>query len=138
VEAKVLTLGALNGSASPYRNPNDAPWVDPMAPSLPTPRAMNTKSRGGDSREATVRDEKGGSTETWTMDKAKRGRTAETPKQPILGLQLRAPYLYPDRRTISPPVASIPSAPSSVVAARNERSLGVHAPSLRSECRRVR
>ena len=31
------------------------------------------------------------------MDKAKRARTAETPKQPSLGLQLRAPYLYPDR-----------------------------------------
>jgi hypothetical protein len=30
------------------------------------------------------------------MDKAKRARTAETPKQPSLGLQLRAPYLYPD------------------------------------------
>jgi hypothetical protein len=31
------------------------------------------------------------------MDKAKRARTAETPKQPSLGLKLRAPYLYPDR-----------------------------------------
>jgi hypothetical protein len=30
------------------------------------------------------------------MDKAKRARTAETPKQPSPGLQLRAPYLYPD------------------------------------------
>ena len=30
------------------------------------------------------------------MDKAKRVRTAETPKQPSLGLKLRAPYLYPD------------------------------------------
>jgi hypothetical protein len=30
------------------------------------------------------------------MDKAKRARTAETPKQPSLGLKLRAPYLYPD------------------------------------------
>jgi hypothetical protein len=30
------------------------------------------------------------------MDKAKRARTAETPKQPSLGLTLRAPYLYPD------------------------------------------
>jgi len=29
------------------------------------------------------------------MDKAKRARTAETPKQPSLGLKLRAPYLYP-------------------------------------------
>jgi hypothetical protein len=29
------------------------------------------------------------------MDKAKRARTAETPKQPSLGLQLRAPH--PDR-----------------------------------------
>jgi hypothetical protein len=31
------------------------------------------------------------------MDKAKRARTAETPKQPSLGLMLRAPYFYPDR-----------------------------------------
>src|SRR6202049_3176304 len=30
------------------------------------------------------------------MDKAKRARTAETPKQPSLGLKLRAPYFYPD------------------------------------------
>jgi hypothetical protein len=30
------------------------------------------------------------------MDKAKRARTAETPKLPSLGLKLRAPYLYPD------------------------------------------
>ena len=33
------------------------------------------------------------------MDKAKRARTAETPKQPSLCLTLRAPYLYPDRPT---------------------------------------
>jgi hypothetical protein len=38
-----------------------------------------------------------GRTETRTMDKAKRARTAETPKQPSLGLKLRAPCLYPDR-----------------------------------------
>ena len=31
------------------------------------------------------------------MDKAKRARKAETPKQPSLRLRLRAPYLYPDR-----------------------------------------
>jgi hypothetical protein len=31
------------------------------------------------------------------MDKAKRARKAETPRQPSLGLRLRAPYLYPDR-----------------------------------------
>jgi hypothetical protein len=31
------------------------------------------------------------------MDKAKRARTAETPKQPSPGLKLRAPCLYPDR-----------------------------------------
>ena len=30
------------------------------------------------------------------MDKVKRAQTAETPKQPSLGLKLRAPYLYPD------------------------------------------
>ena len=33
-----------------------------------------------------------GRTETRTMDKAKRARTAETPKQPSLGLKLRAPF----------------------------------------------
>jgi hypothetical protein len=32
----------------------------------------------------------------WTMEKAKRARKAETPKQPSLCLRLRAPYLYPD------------------------------------------
>ena len=47
-------------------------------------------------REMRLSGMKGGRTETWTMDKAKRARTAETPKQPSLGLQLRAPYLYPD------------------------------------------
>jgi hypothetical protein len=30
------------------------------------------------------------------MEKAKRARKAETPKQPSLYLMLRAPYLYPD------------------------------------------
>jgi len=30
------------------------------------------------------------------MEKAKRARRAETPKQPSLCLRLRAPYLYPD------------------------------------------
>jgi hypothetical protein len=34
------------------------------------------------------------------MDKAKRARTAETPKQPSPGLKLRAPYLYPDKSGI--------------------------------------
>ena len=33
----------------------------------------------------------------WAMEKAKRARKAETPKQPSLRLRLRAPYLYPDR-----------------------------------------
>ena len=33
------------------------------------------------------------------MDKANRARTAETPKQPSLGLKLRAPYFYPDLRS---------------------------------------
>ena len=37
------------------------------------------------------------------MDKAKRAQTAETPKQPSLGLKLRAPYLYPDRPAAVPP-----------------------------------
>jgi len=37
------------------------------------------------------------------MEKAKRARKAETPKQPSLGLKLRAPYLYPDRRHHSKP-----------------------------------
>jgi hypothetical protein len=31
------------------------------------------------------------------MEKAKRARKAETPKQPSLCLRLRAPYLYPDQ-----------------------------------------
>ena len=39
-----------------------------------------------------------GRTETRTMDKAKRARTAETLKQPSPGLKSRAPYLYPDRQ----------------------------------------
>jgi hypothetical protein len=30
------------------------------------------------------------------MEKAKRARKAETPRQPSLSLRLRAPYLYPD------------------------------------------
>ena len=30
------------------------------------------------------------------MEKAKRARKAETPKQPSLSLRLRAPYFYPD------------------------------------------
>ena len=38
----------------------------------------------------------GGLTETWAMEKAKRARKAETPKQPSLCLMLRAPYFYPD------------------------------------------
>src|SRR5258708_3333597 len=64
------------------------------------------------------------------MDKAKRARTAETPKQPSLGLKLRAPYLYPDRAysaiaphrypraargmSASPPLASVIWHPSAV------------------------
>ena len=39
----------------------------------------------------------GGPRETWSMDKAKRARTAETPKLPSLGLPMRAPEIYPDR-----------------------------------------
>ena len=39
----------------------------------------------------------GGLTETWAMEKAKRARKAETPKQPSLRLRFHAPYLYPDR-----------------------------------------
>jgi len=31
----------------------------------------------------------------WAMAWAKRARKAETPKQPSLGLLLRAPYFYP-------------------------------------------
>ena len=33
------------------------------------------------------------------MEKAKRARKAETPKQPSLSLRLRAPYFYPDHRS---------------------------------------
>ena len=43
------------------------------------------------------------------MDKAKRAQTAETPKQPSLGLKLRAPYLYPDQAySAIPSVYSVP------------------------------
>jgi hypothetical protein len=42
------------------------------------------------------------------MDKAKRARTAETPKQPSPGLQLRAPYLYPDLESSLGNIASRP------------------------------
>jgi hypothetical protein len=37
-----------------------------------------------------------GLTKKWAMEKAKRARKAETPKQPSLCLKLRAPYFYPD------------------------------------------
>src|SRR5262249_46117741 len=37
------------------------------------------------------------------MEKAKRARKAETPRQPSLALRLRAPYLYPDRIEIDEP-----------------------------------
>ena len=36
------------------------------------------------------------------MEKAKRARKAETPKQPSLCLRLRAPYLYPDQPHLVP------------------------------------
>ena len=36
-----------------------------------------------------------GLAETWAMARAKRARNAETPKQPSVGLILRAPYFYP-------------------------------------------
>src|SRR5215468_10454210 len=36
--------------------------------------------------------------ETWTMEKAKRARKAETPKRPSLCLRSRAPYFYPNQR----------------------------------------
>ncbi len=39
---------------------------------------------------------RGGLTETWTMVRAKRARTAETPKQTSWNLRLRASYFYPD------------------------------------------
>jgi len=35
------------------------------------------------------------------MEKAKRARKAETPKQPSFCLRLRAPYLYPDPKQTS-------------------------------------
>ena len=37
----------------------------------------------------------GGLAETWAMEKGKRARKAETPKQPSLCLRLRAPHFYP-------------------------------------------
>jgi hypothetical protein len=39
------------------------------------------------------------------MEKAKRARKAETPRQPSLCLRLRAPYLYPD------PTATVQTVP---------------------------
>jgi len=52
------------------------------------------------------------------MEKAKRARKAETPRQPSLCLRLRAPYLYPDRAD---------SAKTAVAAARPAR---LHAPRI--------
>jgi hypothetical protein len=59
--------------------------------------AQDSHGRQPDSRNVTVRDDTGGRMETWAMEKAKRARKAETPKQPSLSLRLRAPYLYPDQ-----------------------------------------
>ncbi len=44
----------------------------------------------------------GGLAETWTMERAKRARKAETPKQPSLHLRPRAPRFYPDQVMILP------------------------------------
>ncbi|MCK5513175.1 MAG: hypothetical protein KAJ00_01645, partial [Deltaproteobacteria bacterium] len=38
----------------------------------------------------------GGLAETWAMEKAKRTRKAETPKQPNFHLRSGAPHFYPD------------------------------------------
>ena len=38
--------------------------------------------------------------ETLAMEKAKRARKAETPKQPSLRLRLSAPHFYPDLKDI--------------------------------------
>src|SRR5262245_21453173 len=44
------------------------------------------------------------------MDKAKRARKAETPKQPSLCLRLCAPYLYPDpTATLAPSARPTPA-----------------------------
>jgi hypothetical protein len=46
------------------------------------------------------------------MEKAKRARKAETPKQPSPSLRLRAPYLYPDPTATIVPVRITLSYPS--------------------------
>ena len=46
-------------------------------------------------REIRLSGMRGGLAETWAMVWAKRARTAETPKQPSLGLRLRASHFYP-------------------------------------------
>jgi hypothetical protein len=43
------------------------------------------------------------------MEKAKRARKAETPKQPSRCLRLRAPYFYPDQgKTVGDNVGKLP------------------------------
>src|SRR5215472_16881911 len=49
------------------------------------------------------------------MDKAKRARKAETPKQPSLRLTLRAPYLYPDRVYSARGATRVPTATRTVI-----------------------
>ncbi len=56
---------------------------------------MPTSLAANRTREIRLSGMRGGLAETWTMVMAKRARTAETPKQPSLGLWLRAPYFYP-------------------------------------------
>jgi DDE superfamily endonuclease len=75
-------------------------------------------------------------TATWTMERAKRARTAETPKQPSLCLRLRAPYFYPDYPeaervrvvlTTSQHIPSVPrTRPSACEAHRGLRRLELH------------
>src|SRR5215471_18482103 len=65
------------------------------------------------------------------MDKAKRARKAETPRQPSLRLRLRAPYLYPDGVDSARGDISSPASPESSWLVR-PRSLwagyGYHSP----------
>ena len=41
------------------------------------------------------------------MERAKRARKAETPRQPSLFLRLRAPYFYPDHKFAGPEAETI-------------------------------
>ena len=57
-------------------------------------------------RESRLSGMRGGLAGTWAMEKTKRARKAETPKQPSLVLRLRAPYFYPTSSRRASPKAT--------------------------------